>query len=222
MNWADKMTTVETLVKRVDYPLSLHDMKLWDLDAEEITRAHLQGFYYRASVRTSKDEARELVLRIADAITQASEAGAIHNKKLSGFSVAQPPMLSGELRIALELMHLETRRCAFFALLMNWDIERAIDLKWSDINYLRQFEDLNDMALDVVQSVPRHISFPYVFWKSEEGMPAKLDDARADVEIAFGFEFEVLLKRFSSMVISDPLLNAAEIEKYFSRNRDVQ
>lgn len=216
------MTTVESLVKRVDYPLSLHDMKLWDLDAEEITKAHLQGFYYRASVRTSKDEARDLVLRIADAITQASEVGAIHNHNLSGFSVAQPPMLSGELRISLELMSLETRRCAFFAMLMNWDIERAIDLKWSDINYLRQFEDINDIAFDILRSVPQHISFPYVFWKLEDGMPVKLNNARADIEIAFGIEFEVLLKRFSSMVISDPSLSAAEIESYFSRNRDVQ
>lgn len=215
------MTTVEQLVKRVDYPLSLHDMKLWDLDSETITRAHLQGFYYRASVRTSKDEAREIVLRIADAITQASNAGAIHNTQLSNFSVSQPPMLSGELRIALELLTVPTRRCAFLALLMQWPIERAIDLKWADINYLRQFDGFNDLAIDTVQSMPRHISFPYVFWELDGDTPVKVNNARADVEIAFGFEFEVLLKRFSTMVISDPTLHAAELESYFAGKKDV-
>lgn len=211
------MILIEQLVPRIDFPIVVHDMKIWDMDAESVTPAHLHGFNYRAKNRIDHTDAKSMVERIADAISIADECGQIKNSKFKSFSIKEPPMLSGEFRLNLELLSLEERRCAYFALLSNMTLENSISLTWSDVNVLRSNDLIQDCSLDIVDSMVRHLRFPYVFWETIDSSPVRLHNLRANLEIAFGCSFEALQEKFNSMVLTDPQIYSKELEKHFSR-----
>lgn len=211
------MILVSNLVSRLDYPLDLHDLKLWDQDAESISSAILHGFNYRARQLTDRELANNLTNRIADAINIANQSGQISNSKLKNFKILESPMLLSDLRTNLELLDLSDRRCAYFALLTNMEIEQAMDLTWKEVNLLRQNGLIDDVAMDVIDSVPRHIRFPYVFWKYQDNLPVKLYQIKTDMEIAFGCKFEKLQAKFNSMVLTDPILHSEDIKRQFRR-----
>lgn len=197
------MYLIENLIPKHDYPSNLHDMKLWETDAEHLSSAHLHGFHYRAKRLIDPDMAKELVLRVADAVNLAHEAGQISNDKFKNFQLYTPPMLSGEFRIALEALPMRKRQCIYFALLAEMPLENAIDLTWDDAKLLFEKGILNDAALDVIEAIPPRLRCPYVFWNDETRMPYRLVDLRADTEILFGCEFEALQDRFNKMLLVD-------------------
>lgn len=200
------MILTKELLRMDDFPLSLHEMYIFDMEAEAVTIAHLQGFYYRAKQRTTHDTAKHFAELIAREITRTHEIGGLNNNRLARFTIPNPPMLSGELRLALSQMALSERRCVYFALLMNIDLALAVQLRWDEVMRLHKMEAINDAATDVLDSLPRHFRSPYVFWKDEPPVP--LNDLERTVELVFGFSYDQLRQKFLTMVLVDSPLQA--------------
>lgn len=53
------MITVSELIGKDGCAAELSDLRLWDMDAEEVMPAHLQGFFYRSRLRTDRETARQ-------------------------------------------------------------------------------------------------------------------------------------------------------------------
>lgn len=196
-----EMILTSEIIGTVEIPPELKDMLIFDLDVEEVTVAHLQGFYYRAKLRTSHTTAKYFAEMIAREITNANKIGAVDNNRLSNFFLKTQPMLSSELRQSLEKMELSERRCTYFALLLNVDVDNVVNLKWDEIRELHKLNAINDAATDVLDSLPRHFKFPFVFWKNNP--PERLHDIKQTVELAFGCTYETLRKKFLTMVLVD-------------------
>ena len=202
------MILTKELLRMSEIPSVLQDMYVFELDAEAITIAHLQGFYYRAKQRTTHSTAKHYAELIAREITHAHALGGLNNAKLAKFTIRNPPMLSGELRVALERLTLSERRCVYFALLMNIDLSLAIQLRWEEVTRLHQMNAINDAATDVLDSLPRHFRSSYVFWKDEPPVP--LTHLEQTVELTFGCSYNQLRQKFLTMVLVDTELQATE------------
>lgn len=205
------MIRINELLDFKDIQKELADMMTLQLDVEEITIAHLQGFYYRAKLRTSHGVAKFWAEFIANGINEAYDNGFVKNDRLQQFRIANPPMLSGDFRKTLEAMELSERRCLYFALLLNVDIEHIISLTWADTKTLIERGVVNDAAIDILDSLPRHFKFPYVFWKGEP--PERLHDIKTTTQLTFGCTYDQLRKKFLSMVLIDSELDAEEFRK---------
>ncbi|MCR9484066.1 hypothetical protein [Vibrio alginolyticus] len=215
------MITVSKLVGKENCAEELQDLKIWDMDVEEVMPAHLQGFFYRSKLRTSRDIAKNCANFIARSITEANDKKFVRNDRLSNFSISEPPYLSSELRLSLEQMSVPARRCTYFALLMGWPIERAVELTWKEINEMKESGQMtyHDAALDVIDCMPRHFKNNLVFWdQSNTGQPVALVGLRLDIETAFDCTYEELLDKFQTMVLVDPTIHADELKTIWGTN----
>lgn len=210
------MITTNELIRMDEIPAELRDMIIFTMDVDKITRSHLQGFYYRAKLRTSPGIAKHCAELIASRVTHAHRVGATSNDSLSEFSVRPQPMLSGEFRTTLGIMTLAERRCLYFSLLLSVDVSLIISLKWNDVKELHRLNAINDAATDVLDSLPRHFRFPYVFWQGDP--PERLHDIKVTAELAFGCSYEALRKKFAGMVMVDSELQARELRELLGGN----
>lgn len=205
------MIRINELLDFSDIEPQLSELLIFDLYVDEITVAHLQGFYYRAKLRTSHGIAKYWAEFIAKGINDAYERGIVRNDRLTEFRIANSPMLSGEFRETLAKLDLAERRCLYFALLLNVDINLVINLQWTDVRVLIDRGVVNDAAIDVLDSLPRHIKFPYVFWKGNP--PERLHDIEMVAQLTFGCTYEQLRKKFLKMVLVDTNVQAEEFKK---------
>lgn len=211
------MITVSKLVGKNDCAEVLHDLKIWNMDAEEVTKAHVQGFFYRAKLRTDRDIARNCANFIVQAITEAHDDRIVRNDRLNDLVISEPPYLSSDLRLALEQMTVPARRCVYFALLMGWRIEEAAQLTWSTVKQLRSQGAIHDAAIDVLDALPRHFKSDLVFWEqTNQPKPTMLVGLKLDVELAFNCTYGELLEKFQTMVLVDPVLHASELKTIWS------
>lgn len=204
------MIITNELIRMDEIPAELRDMIIFTMSADDITQSHLQGFYYRAKLRTSYGTAKHCAELIAREVTNAYNVGAITNNRLANFSIRPQPMLSGEFRMTLESMDLAERRCLYFALLLNVDVLLTVNLKWNEVQELHRLNAISDAATDVLDSLPRHFKFQYVFWRGDP--PERLHDIKTVVELAFGCSYEALRQKFNGMVMVDTALQAQEFK----------
>lgn len=214
------MITVSQLVGREACAEELRDLKIWEMDVEDVMPAHLQGFFYRSKLRTNREVAKNCANFIANGISQAFNDKVVRNNRLMNFSISEPPYLSGELRKSLETMSVATRRCTYFALLMGWTPEQATELNWSKVAKLKSSGAMfhYDAALDVLDALPRHFRDERVFWEySTKFEPVALAGLRFRIETAFDCQYEELLEKFQTMVLIDPALHSDELKALWEK-----
>lgn len=211
--WNVEMITVADLCGKNNFPRELDSFAIWDMWADNVAPIHLQSLYFRAKLRTSHLVAKSAVDTIARDISNANFEGFVHNDRLNNFSIADSPMLIGDLKEGLLKLDVEERRCVFFALIMGWSIHRVLELTWPEVKSLKGV--VSDAGWDVLDSLPRHFKNELVFWRNVDGAALPLVDLEFKTEMAFGCSYDNLRSRFASMVFLDPELAAQEVKQHF-------
>ncbi|EOB4971298.1 hypothetical protein [Vibrio fluvialis] len=209
------MITVSQLVGMESCAEELRDLKIWEMDVEDVMPAHLQGFFYRSKLRTNREVAKNCANFIAESISAAFKEKVVRNDRLMNFSISEPPYLSGELRKSLEQMSQAERRCTYFSLLMGWTPEQTIELTWGQVTRLKASGAMfhHDAAMDVLDALPRHFKDDRVFWEyNSQLQPASLVGMRGKIETTFECKYEELLEKFQTMVLIDPALHSEELK----------
>lgn len=209
------MITVSQLVGMESCAEELRDLKIWEMDVEDVMPAHLQGFFYRSKLRTNREIAKNCANFIAESISAAFKEKVVRNDRLMNFSISEPPYLSGELRKSLEQMSQAERRSTYFSLLMGWTPEQTTELTWGQVTKLKESGAMfhHDAALDVLDALPRHFKDDRVFWEYNSKLqPVSLVGMRGKIETTFGCKYEELLEKFQTMVLIDPALHSEELK----------
>ena len=105
------MITVADLCGKNNFPRELDSFAIWDMWADNVAPIHLQSLYFRAKLRTSHFVAKSAVDTIARDISNANFEVFVHNDRLNNFSIADSPMLIGDLKEGLLKLDVEERRC---------------------------------------------------------------------------------------------------------------
>jgi hypothetical protein len=173
---------------------------LWNMQVSEIVPAQLTAFRTRLAIdgNTDKSEAGAIVQLIIRTVEQAVIDGEINAPPLLSYIEPVKPMTMGMLRRTFSTMSRPRPAAILFGLEMKLDVEQIITLKWCDAKLL----NLTPYARLILDSQPRHIASPYVFWYESKSKPFPLFGLGEEVLYAFEMTWSELVASTHNRIVA--------------------
>lgn len=176
---------------------------LWQRELRTIKPFDLSLFIRLHKGTTNYFRAVREVEELKTSVMQANIDGTLDDQSLDILDHDKPREVftSGDLVEWLENTTLARRRALLFALEQNLDPRRVVELEWADLRKM----NLSLMAREILQSMPRHIRLPYVFWDTlPNGSAAPLFGLNETVlEVTQGLGMAVMQRLYGNMVMLD-------------------
>ena len=120
----------------------------------------------------------------------------------------------GDLRVALSPLSLVRRKAILFALDAPLPLSRVVTLRWCQTRTAK----LPPISRAILMSVPRHLTFDYVFWEYlPDARPTPVFQLEYWLRQAAGMGMDDLRGRYERMLWVDTEIDAADFKRQFSR-----
>lgn len=197
-----------TLAQLGDLPVLLSDSllsksPLWNrqikvlkpLDLALFIRLHKGTSNYLKAIREIDTLKEHVWLNHVDKGTSSADLDLLNHES------PREQFTSGDLVSWLETTTMARRRALIFALEMNLEPRKVIDLEWRDLQRMR----LTLLASELTTMQPRHIRLSYVFWDTlPNGSAAPLFGLHETaLEVSQGLGMSVMQKLYDGMTMVD-------------------